>query len=280
MRFSASRLSTWMSCPLKARFHYVDGLPGRTNAKAAFGSIIHNALMVYEQTGRSLEAAITAFLDGWDKVEVDYYPRFTTWEGLRDRGPRVLRDFDNRYRYDDAQVLALEHPFLVPIGDHELYGFVDRLELRKSGNGKTLLRVVDYKTNARKPFAPELTMNIQFTAYIYATFHRSFWEGIEGSPEFRAIENGEWWFQTLTDVPRRGIWSGVWTGSEHDVGERTDEDFERMHRAMDEIAKAEAAGIYVPNISGDSCGICDYVTQCRHAIPTIEEIQQQESAWL
>lgn len=284
MRFSASRLKTWMGCPLQAKFKYVDGLPGRQNAKASFGSIIHHCLELYERSGHDLRLVQDTFRDLWqnpDKLGVtpEYWPRMTTHGGLRMRGLQILEDFHELNHWDEGQVLALEHPFLVPVGDHELTGFVDRLEIRRSGTGTDLLRIVDYKTNSRRPSAAELTMNIQFTVYDYASRQEGFWIGTD-DPAFPPMDNGAWWFETLADVPRRGIWAGLWTGSEHDVGERTDEDFERMYRCIDEIARAEEAGIYVPDISGDTCGICDYVTQCRHAIPSFEEVREQEGAWL
>lgn len=285
MRFSATRLSTWMSCSLQAKFKYVDGLPGRQNAKAAFGKIIHHCLEQYESNGHDLEAVLDEFRDLWQNPEkadaaIDYYPRFTTFAGLRDKGLDILRAYHDKNRWGAGQVLALEHPFLVPFGDHELTGFVDKLELAKSGNGKDVLRVVDYKTNARKPSMAELAINIQFTCYIYASLHWSFWEGVEGDPKFPGIPNGAWYFETLKDVPRRGIWHGLWTGSEHDVGARGDEDFERLHRVLDEIAKATDRDVYVPNISGDSCGLCDYVEPCGLAIPSLQELAEQEDAWL
>lgn len=284
MRFSASKLKTWMSCPLQAKFHYVDALPTRQNAKASFGTIMHHCLELYERSGHDLRAAQDAFRDLWqnpDKLGVtpEYWPRSTTHGGLRMRGLDILADFHNLNYWEQGQVIATEHPFLIPIGNHELTGFVDRLELRRSGTGVDLLRVVDYKTNSRRPSAAELAMNIQFTVYLYAAQQEAFFLGTD-DPEFPPMENGQWWWETLADVPRRGIWAGLWTGSEHDVGERTEEDFERMYRCIDEVAKAIEAGIYVPNISGDTCGICDYTAQCRHAIPTFEDVRQQEGAWL
>lgn len=295
MRFSASRLQTWMTCQLQAKFKYVDGLPDQTHAKASFGSCIHAALEFYDRsraggTAGDLAGAKDLFRDLWQNPEKigatpDYWPAHgrITFGGLRQKGLEVLDAYHERCRFDAApQIIALEHRFLVPFGAHELTGVVDKLEIRRSGKGKELLRIVDHKTNSRKPVVAALALNPQFTVYDWASRQRSFWTGcVADGEDFPAIPNGEWLFETLADMPRRNIWHHLWTGQELDAGSREDVEFFRLYAACCEIEKAIEHNVFVPSISADSCGLCAYADgPCPTRIPSEEELLAQENAWI
>lgn len=277
-----SRLKTWMQCPLQAHFKYDQKLPSRVNAKASFGRIIHHCLEILNLTN-DLDQALEAFKDLWHNPEKldatpDYWPKYTTYSSLRARGIEILQEHHEKHKWDSRQVLATEHRFLVPIGDHELTGVVDCLDLMRSGKGKDLLRIVDYKTSSRKPSMAELALDVQGTVYDYASRQPEFWLG--NTEDFPAMTNGEWLWETLRDVPRRFIWYHLWGNAAIDGGSRDAEDFERLYRLMDQIARAVELEVFVPNISGESCGICDYVKECGLAIPTANELFEEEDAWI
>lgn len=269
MRFSASKINTWMACPLQAKFKYVDHLPQRQSGKASFGVVIHDALDYYNNS-HDADGAVRRFSDHWKNpeklgVEPDYWPRYTTYGGLMTRGQEIIREYADKLKWDKRTVIATEHKFLVPFGDHEIVGFVDLVELRTGTRGRPLLRIVDYKTNAKAPFTTALRVNIQFTAYIYASLQPEFWLG--NPPEAPPIPDGDKWWAQLQDVDREGIWHHLMTNKELSCGTRDDKDFMRLYRACEEIGKAEAAGIYVPNISGDTCTYCDFVEPCGVPVP-------------
>lgn len=167
MRFSASRLKSWQRCPLAANFKYNEKHPVEAiNAKAYFGTCIHKALELYNNDGNLIHALAT-FNNMWENPEnADkfYWPRNTSYNGLKERGNAILRDTHDRLKLEHRTVLATEHAFLVPFGHHELTGYVDLLEIRQSGRGKSLLRIVDYKSSSRQPNFGELFLDIQFCA--------------------------------------------------------------------------------------------------------------------
>lgn len=268
MRFSFSMLDSWMSCPLKAKFRYFDRLPSQQNAKASFGTCIHKALEYYNTSG-DLKGAEELFKDYWtnpDKlnVEPDIWPRNTTFGGLMSAGLDVLRDHHTKNAWEKRQVLATEFEFIVPMGEHSLYGFVDLLEIKQSKTGKATVRLVDYKTNSKAPYQSNLRLNVQFTAYSYASTQPMFWMGGElDGKKTAGLPNGDMLFDLYKPYARRGIWYGLMQGREFDAGERDDADYLRMYRAMNEIAKAVDNDVFVPNISGDSCTFCDYVVECK-----------------
>lgn len=281
MRFSASRCKKWMACPLQAHFHYDLNLPTKQNAKATFGTCIHHALELYNKTG-SLDAAIEDFKTYWHSPEKlgvapDTWPKMTSYAGLRERGIEILKTFHDNCKWDGREVIATEHPFLVPFGRHELTGYVDLLEIRTSGRGKNLLRIVDYKTNSKQPYLAELHLDLQFTVYCYASLQPEFWMG--NGPQFPAIPNGEFRYEMLKDMKRRPIWFHLWGPKELDAGDRDEADFMRLYRLVNEIEKADAAGIHIPRI-GEACGLCDYNEPCGTPIPKREEIAEDQDSWI
>lgn len=287
MRFSASKLKTWMKCPMQAHLHYDLKLDSPTNnAKAVFGTIIHACLEHYNHTG-DVGVAIATFKDLWGNpekvgapVETLWWPKMTSFMSLRTRGIDLLTKFHAQCEWDKRTVVATEHPFLVPFGEHELTGYVDLLEVRLSGKGKQLLRVCDYKTASRRPNMAELALDIQFTVYMWAVQQREFWFG-DGTPDFPSIENAEWAWELYSQLPARAIWVHLWDHRDIDAGPRVDADFLRMYRVCTEIEKADRLQVHVPSI-GDACLFCDYKEPCAMQvhIPTPAELAAQEHAWI
>jgi len=283
-----------MTCPLQAHFQYNIKVPvEKNNAKAVFGNCIHTALEHYNKTG-SHDGAVKIFLDLWHNPEkvgapanTLWWPKMTNFLGLRQRGIEILGDFHERCEWDTRTVIATEHAFLVPFGEHELTGYVDLVETRKSGKGKNLLRIVDYKTAARKPNYGELTLDVQFTIYLYASMQPEFWfgnpitlpDGTVNTTDFPPMDNAEWMHSMYDGLPRRAIWYHLWTLSEIDAGPREQKDFERLYRVCCEIDKADKAGIHVPKL-GEHCTLCDFRDPCGIEIPTKEELAAQEHAWI
>lgn len=271
MRFSASRVKTWGECPLQAHYTYDLGYPRQQNAKASWGTVMHRCLQIYNDTGGNYHQAVAAFSDLWehpDKLGVapDLWPKSTSYMGLRKRGLDILADFHARQRFQNRIVLGTEIPFVVPFGEHELHGYIDLLEIKKSGTGTELLRVVDYKGNTREPNRAELALDLQFSTYLYAVAQKEFWVG-NGQPESPGLPNGEWLWETVGDtLARRAIWYHLWNQKEIDAGPRTESDFGRLYRVCEQIQRAVDHQVFVPQV-GRACQLCDHVAVCSMDIP-------------
>lgn len=296
MRMSASRLKTWMNCPLQAKFKYVDNEPvDFDGAKAVFGKCVHAALEYYNNSGGDVDTAIKIFLNYWHNPEKIGSPNDRirwpshigyTFGSLKNRGIQIVQWMHDNQRWDDREVVATEHPFVVPFGPFELTGFVDLLELRKSGNGHTILKIVDYKTAARRPNKAELSLDPQFTIYDYASRQREFWCGWplpDGTidPRFPGLPNGEWLYELHKTTPRRSIWFHLWDPKEIDCGTHDEADYGRLFRVCEQIRRAEQLQVFVPKI-GDACLFCDFTEICptEPVVKTIEDFQAEETAWL
>lgn len=293
MRFSASRIKTWMDCALQAHIKYdLKTQAQRNNAKAVFGSAIHAALEHYNTHG-NVDTAVRMFRDLWanpeklgSPVQTLWWPKMTSFKALDQRGVDLLRRFDEQCQWDKRTVIATEHRFLVPFGKYELTGAVDLLEIRRSGTGNDLMRVCDYKTASRRPNMAELALNIQFTVYMWAVAQPEFWLGAtlaDGTPDpdFPGIPNGEWAYEMYKDMPRRAIWVHLWEHKELDAGPRDQADFDRLYKVVEEIDKADKAQIHVPRI-GEACLLCDFKDECTLGvrIPTASELAELDDAWL
>lgn len=281
MKFNPSMLKTWMACPLQARFKEIEKRPFRQNAKASFGTCIHDALEQFNTYG-NVDSAIERFKLTWANpemlgVEPSEWSRGQTYPGLRDKGLEILTGYAEAQVWDSRRVIATEHKFCIPFGDHEISGIVDLIEQKRSGRGKNVLRIVDYKTNTAKPTKFALAMDVQFTTYVFASLQPEFWMGMtsENGQEYPGMANGEQLYEEYMNVERRAIWYHLWTQQELDAGERDDEDFMRMYQCVKEIAKACEAKVFVPNISADSCLWCSYRDICGAVIPVQKHVDEE-----
>jgi hypothetical protein len=280
MRFSASLIRKWMTCPLQVKFDLEVDRPESVNAKTMYGSFIHEALEHYNNTG-NIDEAKTLFLYSWENMpEPDWWPRGSTFHGLRQKGEETLDEYHNKHQWETRQIIGAEHRFCVPMGDHELSGIVDLLEIRKNSKGKPTLCVVDYKSAGKKPSMVSLGFDIQFTAYVYASLQPEFWFGrdelnSEGEQKYTPIPNAEDMWDYVQTLPREAIWYHLNDNKEIPAGHRNQGDYDRLYRCMEEIANAIDKGVFVPNISADTCQWCPYTDICTVVSPVRDRLDQE-----
>lgn len=280
MKVNVSLLRTWMTCPLQARFNEVENRPRLQNAKASFGTIIHAALDQYADHG-DVERAVVFFKTNWGNpnllnVMPDKWPKNTTYGGLLTKGEEILRLYHDKLKWETREIIGTEHKFHVPFGDHSISGVVDLLEVKKNSRGKDVLRVIDFKTNAKKPTINVLRLDIQFTAYVYASLQPEFWTGTpDPEGKYPGFPDGEALYDRFLKSERKPIWYHLWDNKEVTVGSRDDNDFMRLYRCVVEVANAVEKGVYVPNISGDSCVWCDYTDICKAVVPVRAKLEEE-----
>lgn len=278
MKFNASLLKTWENCQLQAKFKEVEKRPWLQHIKASFGTCIHDALEQYNWHG-DVEKAIKRFKYTWSNPEY-LGVGIEKWGGyqygsLRARGIEILEQYHAKQKWEEREVIETEHKFCVPFGDHILSGVVDLLEVKQSGRGVEILKIVDYKTNTRKPSIKDLRLDLQFTVYDYASRQPEFWLGWEPEIEkYRPMHDGEELWERFQHVPRRGAWMHLWGNTEVDAGEREDADFLRMYRLLEAIDRAIEYEVYVPSIRAESCTFCDYKDICPAVAPILDKLEE------
>lgn len=260
MKFSASMIKSWMQCQQQAKFGYIDKLPQKQNAAAEFGTAVHLALEQYNK-GMTIEEAKDVFADYWVHVTQDpelIWPARTSFGSYREKGLKMLDEHHESRKWATDTLIAQEMRFCVPIGRHELSGIIDAIYVDEATR---TLNVCDYKSGYR-PNSENLHLNIQFTSYIWAVSQREFWVGIDGSDKYVGFSNGEELFEKYEDYRKSGFWLDLRNAKSYSVGPRGTVDIVRLYRCLDAIEEAITAGVFVPNISGDSCRICSFQDEC------------------
>lgn len=263
MRVSASMMKAFMSCGQKAKFQYVDRLPRKQHASASFGSAVHMALEYYLNTNDQ-DGTVNLFRFIWDNPsEFDLAPEIwaprTSFGAYRERGVQFIEDYIEKWQWVDREIVATEHPFCVDFNGHELSGFVDIIE---AWDDKRELKIVDLKTGYR-PNKTNLGYDVQFSVYMYAAQQEQFWTGHPSYPErFPGFENGAELYEKYKDYDVVGVWSDLRNTKDYPVGPRTQQDYDKLAMVVNEIVKAMEHSVFIPDISGDTCGICPYHDVC------------------
>jgi putative RecB family exonuclease len=149
---SPSRVSSFQDCALAFRFSAIDHLPEPSSLPAVRGTLVHAALerlFALEPAERTPERATTCLAEAHAALQDD--PEYLGLE-LDDEHDELLRMrsqelLDNYFRLEDpTQItpIGIELRLAAPLGDLELRGIIDRLELDADGG----LVVTDYKTGA------------------------------------------------------------------------------------------------------------------------------------
>ncbi|KKR49268.1 MAG: hypothetical protein UT86_C0001G0240 [Candidatus Magasanikbacteria bacterium GW2011_GWC2_40_17] len=170
---SPSRINSYLLCPLKYKFTYVDELPRPWKSAAlAFGSAVHSALEAWQLSRLSGEemtpqAVEETFLADWEAEKSGdiLFKDDEEPEQLRDRGCILIRGAMDLLRPDLPE--AAELPFTVDLVD----GDVSASPVTLRGIFDLLLpgdRLIEVKTASRRFDRDTLERHLQLTAYAYA----------------------------------------------------------------------------------------------------------------
>jgi putative RecB family exonuclease len=152
-RLSPSRINTFVSCPMKYRFQYLESVPTLPSEAMVRGSFVHRVLellLARERDQRTNDAARQDFdsaqrefrlRDDWRMLALDGSDEEQFWESSRE----CVRAYYRIEHPSEAHVVELEKWVSAPMGDFEIAGLIDRLERDQQG-----LVVSDYKTGAPK----------------------------------------------------------------------------------------------------------------------------------
>lgn len=259
------------------------GLPTQTNSAAAYGSVVHHAILTVLEPQlkadvpfeTALRAALDTFAYYWVPTNIEaicepvpadgWLPR-QSYSELRERGLDTIRKYADLIRYDENELLATEFTFIVPIpgtfdldtGEpHWLAGAVDRLAVRPYSRMHTVC-IDDLKTGKEQA---QLRYNIQFTAYAFASLQREFWVGARGEDGF-GEQRGQQLFERFEGAGRRGTWINLRTIKYQDAGWRGPVDYERFKLAVQQYFAMVAADAFPLSISGENCKYCDFRRVC------------------
>jgi putative RecB family exonuclease len=169
---SPSRVSSFQDCALAFRFSAIDHLPEPSTLPAVRGTLVHAALerlFALEPAERTPERARTCLDEAHAALRDD--PEYLGLElddehdlAMHARATELL---DNYFRLEDPSAITpigIELRLAAPLGDLELRGIIDRLELDADGG----LVVTDYKTGAapRQQFEQGRLGGVHFYSFL------------------------------------------------------------------------------------------------------------------
>jgi RecB family exonuclease len=168
-RATPTRLDTWLSCPRRYRFSYLERRPtGGPWAHLSVGSSVHNALRDWWSLPagrRTPDAAAELVASGW------------LTDGFRD--DRQCAQWQVRAAAMTSAYAATLDPDDEPAGVERtvsartetlaLQGRVDRIDRRAGDDGGDELVVVDYKTGRRPLDVDDARSSLALAVYVIAT---------------------------------------------------------------------------------------------------------------
>ncbi|MDA8436662.1 MAG: PD-(D/E)XK nuclease family protein [Actinomycetales bacterium] len=163
-----TKLDTWLSCPRRFRFTYLDRRPkGPPWAHSSVGSSVHNALRDWWSLpvdGRTPSAAADLVARGWLTDGFRDGAQSALW---RDRAAAMTSAYAARLDPADEPV-GVERTVAAATHGMALSGRVDRIDLRPSADGGTELVVVDYKTGRRALDDDDAKSSLALAVYVVA----------------------------------------------------------------------------------------------------------------
>ena len=246
---SPSRLNTWLSCPLKWKLVYLDGLRSPTTPSLFLGRCCHRSLETFyrhKQLGITLDVPELSrrLQEAWAEMIDEEGMKF---ESVADEQAMQKQAIDLVGAYlkavpaDEPRPLAVEAALEAPLVDPAtgenlgipLVGIVDLIL-----DGQDGPIVADFKTSSRSAEPLEITHEIQLSSYAYLFRHVE--QRQEASLEIRSL--------VKTKAPKIEF---------HSYPARTEVHFARLFAVIREYLDAVNSGRfnYRP---GFGCGMCDF----------------------
>jgi RecB family exonuclease len=165
-----TRLTTWLDCPRRYRFAYLDRPPvakGPPWAHNSVGAAVHSALAdwwVLRPAARTVGSGVAAVRRRWlNEGFRDGEQSARHRERAADWVARYLRGID-----PGLEPLGVERVVSTPTRGLVLSGRVDRIDERPAPGGGRELVIVDYKTGRRPPGAHDARSSLALAIYAVA----------------------------------------------------------------------------------------------------------------
>lgn len=145
---SPSKLTTYLACPVKYRWTYVDDRGKwylRSKSYFSFGTSLHHVLQRFHDSADSgvtcTEEAVAVLEDNW--ISAGYTSQEEMQQALAD-GKQIVGDYIDRWaaRPVDVKTIFVERQLRADMGDFVLIGRVDRVDEHPDG----ALEIIDYKS--------------------------------------------------------------------------------------------------------------------------------------
>lgn len=227
MKLSYSRLSTFMNCGLLYRLKYIEKIPARPKPHLGFGRILHATLDKFYSLNTHYPplAELLNIYKGYWKVGSNSYKRHYA------KGLCILKAYYKLNIDSYGNVMYVEQPFEIPIGQHFLVGRFDRVDLLDD-----VYEIIDYKAAKEIPSQAVVDSDLQLGMYAMA---------------FK-MTTGNLPLVSFYFLPKN---SKV-------TSRRSEDDIIRLKSGLDAIVNRMMAGESFMPDEGPECKWCDYKAYC------------------
>ena len=160
--FSYSQLAAFEKCPLQYKFGFILKVPTKGKAVFSFGKTMHNTLEkflkwvndpAFAKASAGKKKNLFVELEKiYEKNWIDeWYDSQKQKDEYFKKGKDILKEFYTQFSKNPPKILringnpALEMPFNLKVGEHTLFGVIDRIDEGKDG-----ISIIDYKTGQSK----------------------------------------------------------------------------------------------------------------------------------
>ncbi|MDR1928652.1 MAG: PD-(D/E)XK nuclease family protein [Endomicrobium sp.] len=161
-KISYSRINTYLFCPYKYKFVYLDNIRTPANPDVTFGHIIHKSLEKFHYNNKySRNILFTCYNNSWrndgfisSQQIFEYYKR----------GERLLENYYKTFCKSKTEILYVEKAFNTNIREYKFIGIIDRIDKHIDG----AYEIIDYKTHLKIWNQEKIDKDLQLSLYAYA----------------------------------------------------------------------------------------------------------------
>lgn len=192
MRVDVQSIYTFLACPLKYRFRYVEGLPAPpAPTLESYSEALHQVIYTYFRRRSEGKVTFAVLKRAWGEVwykksmslEEAAWREQSSRRAMEVNGLEMLYEFFVRESQRDYAVLVVDYPFAINFGRHVIEG---KFELVKEHEGG--VEIVDFKVGKRTPDESEASLDLGLTIQSYA--FRSLFNAAENRLLYYVLKNG------------------------------------------------------------------------------------------
>ncbi|MFC1700586.1 RecB family exonuclease [Patescibacteria group bacterium] len=165
MRISYSGLESFISCPAKYKYQYIDRIRTSKAKEAVFGTLIHECLKIFHTAPLLEDNLLKQFTDKWNS---DIYQNKQEESFAFHQGIEILKNYYINNNHLDSKVIDLETSFTIPLGNHQITGRIDRIDKLPDNT----FEIIDYKTSKKMPPQETIDNNLQLSVYNLGLLYR------------------------------------------------------------------------------------------------------------